>query len=324
MKLKNSILGIGVASYNEVDALAVSVKSLVQCKKYFASVGINLQIQISDNYSDQERITKIKKLCLQNQIIFSSNIRNMGFGANLFKLLKNSHSKYILIIGCGEVVDPYNLEKLNRILTYHDLNNVFFKFGMVLGDRKSISTDFGENFEISKILRVNPAISLNIWNAKLIDHKLRPANISNDWAHIELAATIDSMHPELNSFVFHESLVRLYQPTEGWYTSKDFLTIILRFDSLIEKFPNISLGPRIGNNVVVICWWIYNYRLVSDERMSLKMVLPLLIRVRSHPKAVLQFILISQTPFRFIRFVIKIRTGFFIHNTRKSYFRFRD
>lgn len=312
MKLKNSILEIGVASYNEVDPLAVSIESLVQCKEYFESVGINLQIHVSDNFSEQEGITKINKLCLQNQIRFSKNICNMGFGVNLFNLLKNSRSKYIMIIGCGEVVDPYNLEQLNRVLTEHDLNNVHFKFGVVLDDRGSISTDSGgDNLEISNILRVSPAISLNIWNAKLIDHKFRPANISNDWPHIELAATIDSMHPELKSFVFHASIVRLYQPINGWYTSKDFLTILLRLDLLIKKFPDISIGPRIRNNVAVICWWIYNYREVSNERISLKMVLPLLIRVRSHPKAVLYFMFISQTPFCFIRFIIKTRKRIF-------------
>jgi hypothetical protein len=310
MKIKDSIIEIGVASYNEVEALAVSITNLIQCKTYFKSVGINLQIHISDNCSNQMGISRIKKLCLENQIRFSRNSHNIGFAGNLLKLLKNSDSKYILILGCGETLDQYSLHDLNRILTEYDSNKVYFKFGVVSENREHNSANSSENFETLNVLRVNGAISLNIWNTEIIEYERLPPKILNDWPHIELAAVIDSKHPQLNSFHFHKPLVKLYQPINGWYTSDDFLTILLRLDLLIDKFPNISIGKKIENNVRITSWWIYNYRLVTNRRISVIKAWPLLVRVKRNPIGLLHFITISQTPIILIRLILKIRKKF--------------
>jgi hypothetical protein len=301
---KEFFFGIGVASYEQFGGLFKTVQNLIEIRKNLKSQDIDIDLCVSDNNSKNFPSNLIDLLAI-NGIRFVTQEQNIGFAGNLMYLLRNMDSRYVLVIGCGELVKADAMRELITNLGKAD-SGVTEILGGTLGTSHAESTLEG-GFSLSPDnLAVDPAISLSIWNSGFIDEAMLEKEYPNDWPHVELAVAVNKKYPEGNYFHYARMTVILDQPSDGWHNSPDFLNLILRHDALVKENPRINLGKELSRNYRAVGSWIYYYRRTSNKRPPLQSLARVLVRVKSNPTSLIYILAMSALPKFVIRGVSKL------------------
>ena len=309
MQEKKHFFGIGVASYEQHDGLIESVKNLAEVQKKLAERNIFVPIYISDNNSRNFPLQEIQSLGLLADFSLFHQPENIGFSGNIAFLLAKIDAEYILILGCGDLLVPNALETLILHLMQSEMAGIKLLGGTLTNVDNQIFD--GDEFSVSpNLLAVNPAISLNVWNSKFLDHQLLSKSRKDSWPHIELAIGIHDKYPHACYFFFRQQVLTLDQPPDGWHNSEDFLRIFLHLDKLVRANPGINLGPSIKDNWHSIGSWIYYFRRSRNERVPLIALTRILIRLISKPHAAMQIALMATLPKSVIRLLSKVSRHF--------------
>jgi len=306
---KEFFFGIGVASYEQFDGLQKTVQNLIEVREYLKLQNVDIGLLVSDNNS-KNFPSNISDLLVTNGIRFVTQQQNIGFAGNLRYLLRNISSRYVLVIGCGEVVVADAIRELIEYLSEAE-HGVTQILGGTLDASHTQLTPTGRFSLSPDNLAVNPAISLSIWNSRFIDEEMLGNEYPNDWPHVELAVAMNERYPNGSYFHYSRMSVTLDQANDGWHNSPDFLNLILRHDELVKRNPRINLGEELSRNFRAIGSWIYYYRRSSKRYLSLLSLIKVLVRVKSKPKSFAYILAMSTFP----KFLIRAMSKFV--NSRK-------
>ena len=80
--MKNKILSICIPTYNRIECLNNCLNSILIAKKKF---NFNFEVCISDNGSEADVYSLIKKYNQDLEITFNKNESNLGLGVNILK-----------------------------------------------------------------------------------------------------------------------------------------------------------------------------------------------------------------------------------------------
>jgi glycosyltransferase involved in cell wall biosynthesis len=226
-------LSIGVLSYNQAEELKQTLESIEGMLSHSALLKNNIEVIVSDNGSDDGSAQLILEFNVASKKLFQEN--NLGFHGNLIHVLENMDCDLGIVVGCGETFNTENIEYfVNWILANAAIVN---NPNLISGRSAWVSQESSNEKDEKIVLRktgswVDPAIAFNIWKPKLLS-SIDFRDINRVWTHYDLILRLKSSNVESMYLQCSLNLVNLDQPESGWYSSPNFLEIILELQDLI-------------------------------------------------------------------------------------------
>jgi len=118
------ILSICIPTYNRVNQLDNCLNSILISKKKVDN--FNFEICISDNCSEEDTESIIKKYNKELTIKYNRNEKNFGFAINGIKTVSMAKGEYSWMIGNDDLILPKTLLKLKNLLQNNLDNDYFF------------------------------------------------------------------------------------------------------------------------------------------------------------------------------------------------------
>lgn len=109
MNEKRPILSFCIPTYNRVDVVARTVKSIL---KY---PGDDIEVVVSDNCSTDDTVKKLREIH-DNRLRIFSNESNLGFEKNVFKSFEYSSGEFCFYLNDREIVFIEKIDNLKKLL----------------------------------------------------------------------------------------------------------------------------------------------------------------------------------------------------------------
>lgn len=237
------LLTIGVPVFEEEEGLSRTIASIEGIEEFRTGA---IKVVIWDNFSQDSSEEVARKFEVRNPdlVLVGQNSTNIGPVANLIRVLRNSHSKFVWILGAGEQINRSSLRPLLAFL--EEPSNSDLVMGIVKADSRSQTTTPARS--IWNIQRVEPesescfveTISLSIVDRNLA---LRVLDDNNQvargsfyvWPHLEVALSATSF-PTFR--VDSPALVRVSaNPTGWWYHGPSAMDVYLNQVVLLRNYP---------------------------------------------------------------------------------------
>jgi len=108
------ILSICIPTYNRVDQLDNCLNSILISKKKVDN--FDFEVCISDNNSEENTESIIRKYKQELKIKYNRNKKNLGFALNGIKTVSMASGEFSWMIGNDDLILPETLLKLKKIL----------------------------------------------------------------------------------------------------------------------------------------------------------------------------------------------------------------
>ena len=113
-------LSICIPTYNRSYYLDNCLNSI---KLAIEETDLNVEVCISDNYSEEKIDRIIKKYMKHFKIIFNKNSRNYGMGKNILKAVSMASGKFCWLLGNDDLLLPSSLKKISELFkSYKDVD----------------------------------------------------------------------------------------------------------------------------------------------------------------------------------------------------------
>ena len=116
-------LSICIPTRNRATHLANCIHSLISAQAHSES---SFQICISDNNSNDNTASIIQQAPARLNIKYNKHSANVGFARNLLKVVSMADGEYVWVIGDDDLLMPYAVSTLNRIMDQHPLVDFFY------------------------------------------------------------------------------------------------------------------------------------------------------------------------------------------------------
>ena len=118
------ILSICIPTYNRINQLDNCLNSILISKKNVDN--FNFEICISDNCSEEDPESIIKKYNKELTIKYNRNEKNFGFAINGIKTISMAEGEFSWMIGSDDLILPKTLSKLKNLLQNNLDKDYFF------------------------------------------------------------------------------------------------------------------------------------------------------------------------------------------------------
>jgi len=118
------ILSICIPTYNRVNQLDNCLNSILVSKKNVDN--FNFEVCISDNNSEEDTESIIKKYTNELTIKYNRNEKNYGFAINGIKTISMAEGEFSWMIGNDDLILPKTLSKLKNLLENNLDKDYFF------------------------------------------------------------------------------------------------------------------------------------------------------------------------------------------------------
>ena len=170
--MKNKILSICIPTYNRIECLNNCLNSILIAKKNF---NFNFEVCISDNGSEADVHSLVKKYNQDLEIIFNKNESNLGLGVNILKSVSLAKGEFVWILGNDDLLLPDTFFHLNRLLKidgdidFFYINSFHLDSKVVLKTNQTFNTkELPKNME--KFSLYPKSFKTNFLN--LVNHKI--------------------------------------------------------------------------------------------------------------------------------------------------------
>ncbi len=261
------LLSICIPNYNRGKYLINCLNSILIAKQ---KSSLKFEICISDNCSHDNILSIVKNYKKKGlNINFRRNNKNLGFGANFYKVVKMAKGKYIWLIGNDDLLYENALKELENLFIKHQDVDFYFINSSNLNskyvfnkkqpfDSKKIPKDLNSFSKIKRSYKtnffdlINPSVSWDLMLAMFLTLYRRDKFIKNldiidkkklfdpgIWSTIENTAP----HVKVFSYTFKSSKcymqakplsVNLYGE-KGWSNVYPFI-IIITIPEIIEIY----------------------------------------------------------------------------------------
>ena len=117
-------LSICIPTFNRLECLDNCLNSILISSKY--SKDFKFEVCVSDNHSEKNPETIIKKYHDLMKIKFNRNSTNLGFALNAIKTVQMAEGKYAWLIGDDDLILPNTFEELNLVFENNKSVDYFF------------------------------------------------------------------------------------------------------------------------------------------------------------------------------------------------------
>ena len=118
------ILSICIPTYNRINQLDNCLNSILISKKNVDN--FNFEVCISDNNSQEDTESIIKKYNKELTIKYNRNEKNFGFAINGIKTISMAEGEFSWMIGSDDLILPKTLSKLKNLLQNNLDKDYFF------------------------------------------------------------------------------------------------------------------------------------------------------------------------------------------------------
>ena len=116
-------LSICIPTRNRAAHLANCINSLICAQAHSAN---SFQICISDNNSSDNTASIVQQAPTRLNIKYNKHSANVGFARNLLKVVSMADGEYVWVIGDDDLLMPYAVSTLNRLMDQHPLVDFFY------------------------------------------------------------------------------------------------------------------------------------------------------------------------------------------------------
>jgi glycosyltransferase involved in cell wall biosynthesis len=250
--MNDVLLSICIPSYNQQDALRVTLDSLTKIGVKFKD---QIEILVSDNGSTDDSVDISKKLLRFSEIdcrfIQRENSSLGTFCDNLAQLLRNSSGSYIWFVGCGEYVLISRLEEILQMLQTHKPSNMVlnsstygspFEFSSQLERLQNLNHKVqSKNFLGPSARRSSPfdhSVSCNITAREVfLSGGLLEMGSEFRWPHIESMFSAMELG-DFSAVTLPFDSILVHQPSDGWYSSGQNWSIYIELCKMYFRHSN--------------------------------------------------------------------------------------
>lgn len=288
--MSNVLLSICVPSFNQRDALKVTLESLKHLSSDFMG---RVEIIVSDNGSKDDSILvseqSMADIRVDTQLLKREELSPGTFCDNLNKLLQNAVGSYIWFVGCGEYILASRLNEILHVLEMHNPSNLVlssriysneFELTEILDKVKLERTNVGVD-TVGKVTGGNHevffdhSVSCNVIRREvLLFGGLLDLRTENRWPHVESMFKFMYLY-DFYALKFAPIAILVHQPSSGWYSSKQNWSIYLELCNVYFRYSNKLLeinspwGPTVldlAKNMVSkrSMWLIFLFRELGD------------------------------------------------------------
>ena len=288
--MNNVLLSICVPSFNQRDALKITLESLKHLPSDFKG---RVEVLVSDNGSKDDSILVFKQamtdIRVDTYLLKRKELFPGTFCDNLNRLLQNANGTYIWFVGCGEYVLTSRLQELLHVLEMQNPSN------LVLSSRI-----YSSEFELTEILdrmkleRANVgvdtvgkvtggrheaffdhSVSCNVTRRDvLLFGGLLDLRTENRWPHVESMFRFMYLY-DFYALKFEPIAILVHQPSSGWYSSKQNWSIYLELCNVYFRYSNklLEIDSPWGPTVLDLAkdmvskhsmWLIFLFRELGD------------------------------------------------------------
>ena len=295
-------LSICIPTYNRSKYLNNCLNSILISKSFSS---IKFEVCISDNRSDESILPivnfyKKKKLVIN----YKKNQKNLGFGANFYKVVKMAKGEFIWVIGNDDLLYKDALRELNKLFNKNSDVDFFFvnssslnskfvfkhkqpfntkkiprnleKFSKIKKNKKtkflslidpSVSWDFLLGIFLTVYRRDKFIKNINILNKKKLNDYRTWSTIDNTAPHVKVFSYAFKYS---NSYIQAKPLsVNLFGEKE-WSSKYPFVEII-RIPEILDIYRKngLSLFKYIKNKNFILKKFIpYMYFIITNKKNS--------------------------------------------------------
>ena len=116
-------LSICIPTRNRARHLENCIHSLISAQMHSES---SFQICISDNNSSDNTASIVQQAPTRLNIKYNKHSANVGFARNLLKVVSMADGEYVWVIGYDDLLMPYAVSMLNRLIDKHPLVDFFY------------------------------------------------------------------------------------------------------------------------------------------------------------------------------------------------------
>jgi len=168
ISFKFVILSICIPNYNRAEQLENCLNSILIAKNNCEN--FNFEVCVSDNASDEDTYTIVKKYTNKFKIKYDTNHKNIGFAKNAIKAVSMAQGEYTWLIGNDDLVTPDSFKNLNNLLNKNLENDYFFINSYYL--RSDYLKKFPKPFDTNNIIfeklnsisKIQKDKSVNFWD----------------------------------------------------------------------------------------------------------------------------------------------------------------
>ena len=259
MKIKNIFkLSICIPTFNRIEYLNNCLNSILIAK---TSSSLKFEICISDNASKDNILPIINYYKKKNLVInYKKNTKNLGFGANFYKVVKMAKGEFIWVIGNDDLLYMSALKKLDKLFFKNKDVNFFFINSSNLNskfvfkhkqpfDTKKIPKNlpsfskFKKNQKTKFFNLINPSVSwefllgiilsiykrdmfikkINLLDKKKLNDKKTWSTLDNTAPHVKV---FSSAFKNSNAYIQAKPLTVNTYGDKGWSNKYPFVAII--------------------------------------------------------------------------------------------------
>jgi glycosyltransferase involved in cell wall biosynthesis len=116
-------ISICIPTYNRAGHLANCLNSLISCK---SQSNLNFQVCVSDNHSNDDTETVVRGAQSSIDIKYHKNTSNIGHARNYLNIVNMAEGDFIWLIGDDDLLMPYAIEALYKLIDGHPDVDFFF------------------------------------------------------------------------------------------------------------------------------------------------------------------------------------------------------
>ncbi len=130
-------VSICIPTYNRADHLVNCLNSIIKCK---SRSSLKFEVCISDNHSSDNTEDVVRDAMSSIDIKYHRNSSNLGIPRNFLNVVSMAKGDYIWLIGDDDLLMPYAIESLYRLIDNHPKVDFFYVNSFHL------TTEFLNNF----------------------------------------------------------------------------------------------------------------------------------------------------------------------------------
>jgi hypothetical protein len=234
------ILTIGIPHFEQVEQLRRTLSSVSKLRRLD-----EVKVFVSDNHSNDLTVSDIVEAAKGvRHIEVERHSTNIGAPGNIRFIVERSTTKYVWLLGAGELLEEDSLEKLLPILSEKTwLGGTLYP---VQTNQRAFGFSFRQAIHRSErlcCLSYRESISLNIFNRIAYLDFLTGETLTPDWwPHIRWTLAVNSAYPDWRSKRFHlrSPLVKIDRTGEVWWEKVGAHKALLSHISLLQSASSKS------------------------------------------------------------------------------------
>ena len=312
------ILTIAVPNFNQDHLLERTLNQLSEI--IGSALESKIEIIVGDNFSSDRSKQIISNLA--PPIKTFRQVSNIGLQRHFWFLLQKSTSRWVTVIGSGELID---LESLPALILY--LENLGDEVGVVVSDVASVSS-FENRVKSPSTISPTHHRHTNIrpLNTSYAGNFLRRSAISQigleimapyhqgPWPHVALML---EMYAQGWEFRHYQHQVVYLDQSYGWWGRQEMYGYLLSLEKLYKHASMVQAGlPRefavrqlIKNNKKNFLAWMVRGMLLGAKRPRSADLIDILKVCAGSPALLLGFLCIFLTPTFLLRILLRKRFG---------------